>query len=507
MVAEKWGYAALAADIFGKDNQEVAGELRLSLTLKFRDDPPLFVSRIQAAVDLLMAMPEVDSDNISIMGYCFGGTGVLEYGLMGKDGVKGIVSFHGGLSTIDEADENTIFVPKVLILSGGEDDSASTINGLEMILDKAEAPWEITRYSNVVHAFTVFDDGMSFFVCELFLGTISRPFTNSCRFLQIINAARYNEWADMRSWDSAHQFLQEVFAEAEFETSLAEEFAVESIDYEDVDGTQFRGYLAMPDESFVRPLPAVVIFSDWNGVNAYEKKRATALAEMGYVAFAADYYGTDLQEDLTMDDNIEQSTKLFSNPEMWTRRMQLAIDQIKTMPKVDSDKIAIIGYCLGGSGVVLYGNSGGEDAKAAVAFHGNFQSVPENAGDIMPYTLLLAGGDDGLHGNQTDIEQVFNAGNADWEITRFAGLGHGFTEPDAESYSLVGDARSWASMMTVFEDLGLVPVKKTPEPSSMPSSAPSPMPSSSPSKEDEDGAATMGLLTSAVALVAALFVV
>ena len=170
------------------------------------------------------------------------------------------------------------------------------------------------------------------------------------------------------------------------------------------------------------------------------------------------------------------------------RRMQLAIDQIKTYEEdVDMDKIAIIGYCLGGTGVVLYGNSGGKDAKAAVAFHGSFETVPELAGDIVPYTLLLAGGDDGMHGNQTVIEEIFNAGKADWEITRFAGLGHGFSDPDGGAYSLVGDARSWESMMTVFEELMLVPVKKADE-------------------GTEDGAATTGLLTSAVALVAALCV-
>ena len=164
MVAEEWGYAAFAADIFGKDNHEVSGELRTSLYQKFQGDTPLFIGRIQAAVDLLKAMPEVDSDNISIMGYCFGGTGVLKYGLMGNDDVKGIVSFHGGLRPIDGFDGNTTFVPKVLILSGGEDDSASAIAGLEMILDKAQAPWEITRYSNIEHAFTVFSDGMFLFV-------------------------------------------------------------------------------------------------------------------------------------------------------------------------------------------------------------------------------------------------------------------------------------------------------------------------------------------------------
>jgi hypothetical protein len=90
----------------------------------------------------------------------------------------------------------------------------------------------------------------------------------------------------------------------------------------------------------------------------------------------------------------------------------------------------------------------------------------------------LSGGDDGLHGNQTIMEAAFESGDADWEITRYAGLGHGYTAPGSPDYSITGDVRSWESMLTAFEDVMAIPQKvaATPSPeastSDVPSSAP-----------------------------------
>jgi hypothetical protein len=104
----------------------------------------------------------------------------------------------------------------------------------------------------------------------------------------VFSDERYNAFVDMRSSESMYQFLQETFDEVDFASSEPAEIGVTSVPYEDVDGTMLQGYLAMPSDEWKRPLPAVVIFPDWDGVNAYEQKRATMLADMGYVAFAAD---------------------------------------------------------------------------------------------------------------------------------------------------------------------------------------------------------------------------
>ena len=131
-------------------------------------------------------MEGIDPDKISIVGYCFGGTGVLMYALEGLNDVAAIVSIHGGLSQVPEASVDV--TSKILVLSGGEDDESTEIIELEQKLDATNAEWEITRFSGIEYAWTVFGDD------------------------------RYNAWADMRTWDSMIHFLRECFGELIFET-------------------------------------------------------------------------------------------------------------------------------------------------------------------------------------------------------------------------------------------------------------------------------------------------
>jgi dienelactone hydrolase len=220
-----------AADIYGADKQTVSNMTeRGELATYYRDNPAIFAEQIQAAVEVLKAHEKVDNTKIGLFGYCFGGSGVLMYGMegFGAEDVQAVVSFHGGLSQLQET--NNTFAPQVLVLSGGDDDMSSEIMGLEMMLDTAQAPWEITRYSGIEHAFTKWDD------------------------------ERYNEWADMRSWESAGHFILEAFGITEFASNEPSAENTTAVDYvSSVDGTPLRGHLAMPSGEWQRPLPAVVV--------------------------------------------------------------------------------------------------------------------------------------------------------------------------------------------------------------------------------------------------------
>lgn len=161
MIANEFTYVGFAADIYGKEFHEVPDRAqRGELANLYRGNATLFASRIQSAVETVQAMDQVDDSKIAIIGYCFGGTGVLTYAMTGTngEGVQAIVSFHGGLSQVPGAMENITVAPKVLVLSGGSDDEATEIIDLEMEMDAVNATWEITRYSNIRHAFTVFGD-------------------------------------------------------------------------------------------------------------------------------------------------------------------------------------------------------------------------------------------------------------------------------------------------------------------------------------------------------------
>jgi dienelactone hydrolase len=82
----------------------------------------------------------------------------------------------------------------------------------------------------------------------------------------------------------------------------------------------------------------------------YKNDRAAALAELGYVAFAADIFGVDKQEGLKVAERIELMGIYNSDPDLYIARVQSAIDQVKMLASdVAMDEIAIIGYCFGGS--------------------------------------------------------------------------------------------------------------------------------------------------------------
>jgi dienelactone hydrolase len=450
MIAKELGYVGFAADIYGADKHEVEDiDERKALATHYRSNSTLFTSRIKAAVDTVKDLSEVDSGNVAVIGYCFGGTfnlcvssgecqcensnifvgvlslsvgsGVITYGLVGADDVVALASFHGGLGDFPEA--GPVVKPPLLILSGGDDDASTDIVDLEETLNAANASWEITRYSGIEHAFTVFDDD------------------------------RYNEWADQRSWESMTGFLQEAFGEVPFDGMMPDSVSVTPIDYTDVDGAELRGYLSLPSDDCVTPTPAVVILPDWDGVNNYEQLRATMLADNGYVAFAADIFGKDLQANLTIDERVELVTLYRSNTTLFVQRIQRAIEALKENIEVDPDKIAVIGYCFGGTGIIEYAFSGRDDVEIVVSFHGGLQSLPNTTVDIKPYVLVLSGGIDDAHGNQTELEMSLDNATADWEVTRYAQVEHGFTAWDGEGYNLMADARSWASMMLAFDEL------------------------------------------------------
>ena len=321
---------------------------------------------------------------------CFGGTGVLTYSFLGSPGIVGAVSFHGGLTEFPAM--QNISHP-VLVLSGGADDTGTEVDILEAQLNEANATWQITRYSGIEHAFTVWTDD------------------------------RYNERADERSWHEMGTFLGEAFGEFAYGTEKPATTSVETVEYSDGDFS-LTGFLAIPEGAEMGTTPAVIIVPDWDGVSGesgYEAGRATLLAEEGYVAFAADIYGSNLTQVESFDIRIEQATLYRTDYDLFVSRIQAAVDLVAQHELVNSSKIVMIGYCFGGTGVVDYAFTDIQDVKAVVPFHGGLTSLaPIQTEVVYPYVLVQSGGEDDAHGNNTELEMSLNGANATWEITRYS---------------------------------------------------------------------------------------
>ena len=233
----------------------------------------------------------------------------------------------------------------------------------------------------------------------------------------------------------------------------------EAISYKDGD-VALTGYLYW-DDAFTGQRPGVLVAHEWWGLNDYAKLRAEMLAETGYVAFAADMYG-DAKITRHADEAKGWMAQIASNVELWQRRANLALEQLRSHPQVDAQKLAAIGYCFGGATVMQMAYSG-VDLEGVVSFHGSLPpATPEQAAEVKGRVLIAHGDADGFvppDRIKAFLKALSDAG-VDWEMDIYAGAQHGFTNPYADGYGMDGlayqeqaDRRSWMRMLAFLEEL------------------------------------------------------
>lgn len=149
----KLGYIVFIADIYGEGNYPKNNAEAAKQSGFYKKNYETYQKRIQLALDQLI-QSGANTDNIVAIGYCFGGTGVLE-AARGHLNVQGVVSFHGGLSR-DATRTVEPITTKVLICHGADDpfESKEEIEGFQQEMRDAKADWQMIYYANSVHSFT-----------------------------------------------------------------------------------------------------------------------------------------------------------------------------------------------------------------------------------------------------------------------------------------------------------------------------------------------------------------
>ena len=150
----KLGYVAFCADIYGKGVRPTGNDQAAAEAGKYKKDRTMLRQRVNAGLAALRKQTGVDSSHIAAIGYCFGGTTVLELARSGAD-IAGVVSFHGGLDSPNPADGKQIKC-KVLVLHGAEDPfvPAKDIDAFLNELREAKVDWQMVNYGGAVHSFT-----------------------------------------------------------------------------------------------------------------------------------------------------------------------------------------------------------------------------------------------------------------------------------------------------------------------------------------------------------------
>lgn len=172
----KLGYNVFAADLFGKGIRPTEVKDKKQHTGELYKDREKLRALMQGSLDFAAKLGG-NTDNVVVMGYCFGGAAVLESARAGLP-AKGFVTFHGGLGTPDGQSYQNTSAP-ILVLHGTADSAIpmSQFAALAEQLEAAKVPHEMITYSGAPHAFTVF------------------------------GSPRYREDADKKSWASFTEFL------------------------------------------------------------------------------------------------------------------------------------------------------------------------------------------------------------------------------------------------------------------------------------------------------------
>ncbi len=246
-------------------------------------------------------------------------------------------------------------------------------------------------------------------------------------------------------------------AAALFATTIEAKVVTKTIAY-DHEGQKLQGYLAY-DDAKKGPRPGVLVIHEWWGLNDYAKMRTRQLAEMGYVAFAADMYG---EGRTTRDPKEAQawSSAVSSKPGMLAARSKAGLDVLRKEKETDVERIAAIGFCFGGTTVLQLAYAG-VPLKGVVTFHGGLVVPDEQqARKIRAPIVILHGAEDGFVKPETidGLKKALDAAKVDWFMVTYANAVHAFTNPDADSYKIPGIGynekaakRSWDEMSRFFQ--------------------------------------------------------
>jgi len=232
------------------------------------------------------------------------------------------------------------------------------------------------------------------------------------------------------------------------------------IDYRD-QAVNLRGYLAY-DETAAERRPGVLVFHEGLGLGEFAMERARRLAELGYVALAADMFG-DRRQARNLQEVAKLVSELRNEPETLRARGRAALATLGALPQVDANRLGAIGFCFGGS-VVLELARDGADLKAVVSFHGVLATrTPAVSANVKASVLVCTGADDPLAPSEQVAafeNEMRGAGVRDWQVISYGNTLHGFTNPAADGsmmrtalYSEQADRRSWASMRSLFDEV------------------------------------------------------
>ena len=220
-------------------------------------------------------------------------------------------------------------------------------------------------------------------------------------------------------------------------------------------GTALQGYLAY-DDAVSGKRPGVLLLHRRDGMSELTLQNAKMYAAQGYVVLAADIFGKDVRPK-TVDEEKAQSALYGKDRPLMRARALAGLEALKANPLVEPGKIAIVGYCFGGTVAIELAETG-VPLLGTVTIHGSFRGfAPEAAKKVNGRVLILHGSEDPVAPLSEVVSLVdqLRAANVRWELNLYSGTQHGFSTPKNPAEQRANEESKFATKRFFKDVLGL----------------------------------------------------
>jgi dienelactone hydrolase len=220
-------------------------------------------------------------------------------------------------------------------------------------------------------------------------------------------------------------------------------------------GTALQGYLAY-DDAVSGKRPGVLLLHRRDGMSELTLQNAKMYAAQGYVVLAADIFGKDVRPK-TVDEEKAQSALYGKDRPLMRARALAGLETLKANPLVEPGKIAIVGYCFGGTVAIELAETGAP-LLGTVTIHGSFRGfAPEAAKKVNGRVLILHGSEDPVAPLSEVVSLVdqLRAANVRWELNLYSGTQHGFSTPKNPAEQRANEESKFATKRFFKDVLGL----------------------------------------------------
>lgn len=224
--------------------------------------------------------------------------------------------------------------------------------------------------------------------------------------------------------------------------------AGKNLDYT-VNGLTYEGYYSAASKK----APLVILLHDWDGLTAYEIKRAEMLTAAGYSVFAADLFGKGIRP-TALKDKREHTGELYSDREKLRALLQGAVTAAADQG-ANTSNLVVMGYCFGGAAALEFARAGFEN-NGVVSFHGGLGTPDGQTYENTKGPLLV------LHGSADTLITLedfarlgaeLEAAEVPHELITYGGAPHSFTVFDSGAYHEKADRLSWTRFLEFLREV------------------------------------------------------